>query len=552
MAPGLGRVDSSVGALRTAVADATVRRLLVAWLSVNAGQWALLVTTLVVAYAAGGAVGVGIIGLARYLAPTLLAPFVGLPAARWPPEVVLGGTNAIRTVAVIAIAAMVAADAPFTIVLVAVAVEAGAGAFSRPLHMAMLPAVATTPQQLIAANVTSGAAEGLGTFLGPAVASVLLVATGPIGALLAIVAIYASGVVSIARLRLAHVGRRTPSGDTALTEMFAGFHAAIGLAGPRLVIACLSVQTFVRGLLNVLIVVAAIELLGLGEPGVGTLNAIVGLGGLLGAIAAISLAGRDRLGPAFAVSLAGWGAPIAIIGLFANPAVAMAAMVGVGVSNAVLDVTGYTLAQRLTPNTARVALLGLIDSAANAGPALGGLLAPALVAWLGISGALIVAGAILPITAILAWPSLQRLDERSPAAARRVDLLRGQPLFVPLSLATIEHLASLLGQVRAEEGTWLMREGDVGDRYLLIDEGEADVLQGGQVIGTIGPGGGIGEIALLHDVPRTASVRATTPIAAFSLDRSAFLEAVTGHPVSRAAAETVASQRLTSDRERDD
>jgi MFS family permease len=231
--------------------------------------------------------------------------------------------------------------------------------------------------------------------------------------------------------------------------------------------------------------------------------------------------------------------------------VAVAALIGVGVSNAVLDVAGFTLVQRMAPNAARVAVLGLIDGVANAGPALGGLVAPALVAGIGIQGALIASGMILPFAAFLAWSRLQRLDEGGPAAVHRLELLRGQPLFTPLSLATIEHLASRLVPIHAEAGTWLMREGDPGDRYLLIDAGECELSRFGQIIGTLGPGDGVGEIALLHDVPRTASLRATTPIEAFSLDRDAFLEAVTGHPVSHAAARTVADARLAADRERD-
>ncbi len=323
--------------------------------------------------------------------------------------------------------AIVAGGAPIALLALAVAVEAGAGAFTRPLHMALLPAVAQTPQQLIAGNVTSGAAEGLGTFVGPALTGLLLVVTGPLGALLAIVAIYAIGVASIGRLRIAHVGRRERIGgaDAALAELSAGLRATIRMPDLGLVIGCLGLQTFVRGLLNVLTVVAAIELLGMGEPGVGTLSAAAGLGGLAGAIAAISLTGRRRLGSPFAVALAGWGVPIAIMGIVVDPAVAIACMAAVGLSNAVLDVAGFTLIQRMAPNASRVAVLGVVDSVANAGPALGGLLAPVLIAAFGIQGALVATGAILPVAALLAWARLRGVGEGSQESVRREELLRG-------------------------------------------------------------------------------------------------------------------------------
>jgi cyclic nucleotide-binding protein/MFS transporter len=546
------RLDPAVGALRTALAEPVIRRLIVAWAASNAGQYAVLVINLVIAYDLGGAVGLGVFGLARYLAPTILAPFVGLPAARWPAEVVLRATNTLRAFAVLGLIAVVLSDAPLWLMMLLVAVEASAGAFTRPLHMALLPAVAQTPAQLIGANVTSGAAEGLGTFIGPALAGVLLVTSGPAGALAAVVVIDLISVGSILRLHVPTVGRRARPSDVAqaLAELSAGARAVATMPDVRLVVASLGLQTFVRGLLTVLIVVAAIELLGLGEAGVGSLNAMMGLGGLFGSLAAITLAGRERLGPPFAIALAGWGAPIAVIGLVVDPLVAFVAMAAVGLSNAVLDVAGFTLVQRMTPNAARVAVLGLIDSAANGGPALGGLLAPALIAAIGLQGALVVSGTILPVAAALAWTRLRRLDEGGPAAARRVELLRAQPLFSPLSLATIEHLAGSLRPVTVEAGDWLMREGESGERYLLIDRGEAEVSRFGEVIGRLGPGDGAGEIALVNDIPRTASVRATTAIEAFALGRADFLEAVTGHAASQASAHHLVDERLAADEAR--
>ena len=297
MASGLtNRLDPAVGALRTALAEPAIRRLIVAWAASNAGQYAVLVINLVIAYDLGGAVGLGIFGIARYLAPAILAPFVGLPAGRWPAEAVLRGTNALRAIAVVGLIAVVLTDAPLWLMMLLVAVEASAGAFTRPLHMALLPAVAQTPAQLIGANVTSGAAEGLGTFVGPALASVLLVTTGPAGALAAVVVIDLISVASIARLHVPTVGRRSGRRDarTALADLSAGARAVATMPDVRLVIASLGLQTFVRGLLTVLVVVTAIELLGLGDAGVGTLNAMMGLGGLVGSIAAITLAGRDR------------------------------------------------------------------------------------------------------------------------------------------------------------------------------------------------------------------------------------------------------------------
>ncbi len=542
--------NPALAALRTTLDDPELRRLTIAWFTVIAGKWAFLITTLVIAYEAGGAVAVGLLGLARFLVPTVIAPFAGLPTVRWRLEVVLRAVNAIRTLAIALAVGVFALRLPIELLFVVVALEAGAGAFTRPLHMALLPAVASTPGQLVAANVTSSAAEGLGTFVGPALAGLLLVATGPLWAVLAVLAIYAIGVAAIARLDVPAVGRSDTTARAVLGQLSAGVGALATLPGPRLIVFGLGLQTFVRGLLTVLVVVAAIELLGMGEPGVGALNAAMGLGGLVGAAGAIALAGRDRLTPAFGLALAGWGAPIAVIGLVVHPVVALLALFAVGVSNAFIDVSGFTLIQRTTPNASRIAVLGLIDSVANGGVALGGIVVSVLIEALGIRGALIASGLLLPVAAVLFAPALRRMDEGGVGGARRVELIRGEPLFAPLSLATVEHLAAALVPVTFEDGDWIMREGEPGLDYVLIDTGEVAVSQDGRAVRSLGPGGGCGEIALMRHVPRTASVRAMGPVTAFSLDQAAFLEAVTGHAVSRAVATSQVEVRLAADTER--
>ena len=124
-------------------------------------------------------------------------------------------------------------------------------------------------------------------------------------------------------------------------------------------------------------------------------------------------------------------------------------------------------------------------------------------------------------------------------------------MFAPLSLATIEHLAGSLEPASFEAGEWLMRKGEPGDRYLLIDRGEAEVSRFGEVIARLGPGDGAGEIALINDIPRTASVRAVTPLEAFALGHDDFVEAVSGHAVSQATARDLVDEHLTADQARD-
>ena len=280
------------------------------------------------------------------------------------------------------------------------------------------------------------------------------------------------------------------------------------------------------------------------EPGVGTLEAAIGGGGFIGAIVALSLTGRGRFGPTFALSLALWGLPIAAIGIVSSPLAAVFLLAVVGMSNAILDVTGFTILQRACPNDARVALMGLVESPAAAMVALGGLLASVLVTTLGSQAALVVAGVILPVSAAIVLPRLGRAEGTAVGHEETSRLLRANPLLGLLSLSVAEELAAVLQPMAFQDGDYLIREGEGGDAYLIVSSGEVEVSQGGRPLRRLGPGSGVGEISLLRDIPRTASVRAVGPVEAHSLGRDAFLSAVTGQRSALVAANSIAEDRL--------
>ena len=438
---------------------------------------------------------------------------------------------------------VLAAGGPLPLLFLLVGVEAGFGGLTRPLHMSLLPWLARTPGELVAANIASSAAEGLGTLLGPAVAGVLLATTGAVGATAATAVMMAVAVVTVASVHVPTI--RTSPADADVRRGLTAGSAAIGRTPTlQLVLLDLWLQTFVRGLLTVLLVVAAIERLGMGEPGVGTLQAAIGAGGFVGAVLALSLTGRVRFSPTFALSLALWGLPIAVIGVVTEPLVAVAMLAIVGMSNAVLDVTGYTLLLRATPNEARVAVMGLVDSLAAGTAAVGGLAASLLISSFGVQAGLVVTGAILPVAAAATLPGLRRAEAGIDPREAQARLLRADPLLSLLSLSIVEELAAVLEPVTFDDGALLIREGEAGDHYLIVATGAVEVSQGGRVLRRLGPGNGVGEIALLRDMPRTATVRAVGPVTAYALERGAFLAAVTGHTAVRSAADTIVDHHL--------
>jgi hypothetical protein len=178
--------------------------------------------------------------------------------------------------------------------------------------------------------------------------------------------------------------------------------------------------------------------------------------------------------------------------------------------------------------------------------AVGSVAVPFVIVLLGAHAALVVVGLWLPLVVAVAWNRLRAVDAAAVVHVRELGLLRAIPMFAPLAPPTIERLAANLLPVEVTAGTWIIREGERGDRFYVVDEGQVEVEIDGEAVRSQGPGSSFGEIALLRDVPRTASVRAATDVRLLALERDVFLSAVTGHTRSRAAAEAVVAERLGS------
>jgi MFS family permease len=300
-------------------------------------------------------------------------------------------------------------------------------------------------------------------------------------------------------------------------------------------------QTFVRGCLNVLIVVAAFRLLDAGASGVGYMTAAIGVGGLLGALGAMTLSGRRLAGP-FALSLVFWGVPIALIAPRPYLVVALVMLAVVGAANSVEDVAGFTLLQRTVADDALTRVLGLFWGVAMGAVALGSLAAPALVAALGPRTAFLLVGAILPLVTLAAYSRLTGLD-RARAPDAELEVIDRVPMFAPLSVSAKERLAKKLIPISVGAGEEVVRAGDVGDRFYIVREGEFDV-EIGDLHKTARGTDYFGEIALLRDVPRTATVTATVDSELYALQRADFLAAVTRHSAAHTAAHAVVDARL--------
>jgi MFS family permease len=539
------QLRESVGALREVYRNRGLRRLQLAWAGSIVGSWAYTVALIVYAYHAGGASAVGLVGLIRWLPAAVASPLASVLGDRYPRVRVMLSADLLRAAALGGMAAAVPLHAPVAVVYVLASSVAVISTAFQPAQAALLPGLARTPEELTAANVSSSTLESLGFCAGPALGGLLLAVSTTWVVFLVTAATFLWSALQLSGLLRSDEPPLQRDRDRSLVHEAAdGFRAIGGDRRLQLVIGLFSAQTLVNGAMSVLIAVCALQLLHLGAGGVGYLNSAVGIGGLLGAVFSLMLVGRRRLAGPFGLAVAGTGGPMLFIAPHPSTAIAFAAFALIGISNIIEDVAGFTLLQRTTPSEVLARVFGVLHSLFSATWSVGAILAPVLIHWLGIRWSLVVAGGILPVLTLATRLPLVRLDDQAVDRTRELELLRSIPIFTPLSAPVLESLASRLEPVVAKAGEAIVKQGETGDRFYVIASGEVEVSVDGQAQAAQGPGDHFGEIALLRDVARTATVTARTDVELFALERDDFLAAVTGHAASAAAAEAVVGSRL--------
>jgi MFS family permease len=520
-----------------------LRRVELAWGASIAAEWTHFVALGVFAYNAGGASAVGIAGLVRMLPAALVAPFAATLGDRFRRERFLVVVSLVGSAALAGSAAAFFVSRSEVIVFALAAVVGVTSTIFRPALQATLPSLARTPQELIASNGATSTFESLGTLLGPLVAGILVsVANAGVVFLVAAAALLvAAGLLQ--RVQVEGRIQATPAAEMPQPRelLYGGFRAVVSEPRTRLLVFLTTAQSFVRGALNVLIVVGAFRVLGAGAAAVGYLTAAVGVGGLVGAFGALSLKGRQLAVP-FGVSLIFWGLPIALIPAWPRVAVAFLLLAVVGAANSVEDVAVFTLLQRVIPDDVLTRVLGIVWGLAMGAIAIGSVAATGIVALVGSSTAFVVVGAILPLTTLIVWRQLVRIDRKMLPPADELAVVEGVPMFAPLSIAAKEHMAARLVEVPVSAGEVVIRTGEPGDRFYMVADGALEVTNG--VHAGARRGDFFGELALLRDIPRTATVIATTRSRLYALERDDFLAAVTGHSGVRAAGEAVVEKRL--------
>ena len=526
-----------------ALSSGPLHRAQISFAAMWAGESAFMVSLAVVAYGEGGVTAVGVVTAARMATAALLAPFLATLADRVRRERVLTSIGVVRGAMLGCAAAVTTSGGPVAATYGFAVVATVAVALYRPAHSALLPALAKSPADLTRANAVRGMLDSLSILGGPVAAAVLLAASGPATVFAACAAASLLGGLVVVGLPYDAPPRADAVRGSAGRDVVQGFATIAGDRTLSLLTGLGLVQTITRGCLTVFTVVLAIDLLGTGDPGVGVLNAAIGAGGVLGSLFAFALVRRGGLATWFGIGIALFGAPLALIGAVPEQGAAIVLLGLVGVGNALIDVGGFTILARMTDEAVLARMFAGFEAILTLGVALGGLLAPVLIEGLGPRQALVVVGLLTPAALAASWTTLRRLDGRMRVRDADIEILRTVPMLAVLPAATIEQLGAGLDHAQFAPGQMVFAQGDAGDRFYVVESGRADVVRDGGVVNTLGRGAGFGEIALLDDRPRTATILASgeEPLCVGVLERPAFLTAVTGYPMSaRAGREAVA------------
>jgi hypothetical protein len=525
------------------LANAPLRRLQISTAATSLGKWGFVITLAVYAFGKGGTASVGLVALIQAVPAVLAAPVLGLAGDHFPRQRVLLVTNALRALLLAAVAVAVFKDAPTVVVFVLAALFSTISTANQPARAAMIPALARSPGEVSAATAVLGVIDTSSFLLGAGAGAIILASTS--AAFMIAVCCGAYCVATVMILEIPVDGRPAPRArKRPLAALAAGVHTVLSDERLRLAMGMAATLSLIDGIANVLVIVTAVQLLHVGTAGIGYLNLARGAGGLAGGAVAFSLFGRSRLTIALSLGSLVLGFPLVLLGLLPHVALGLLAWGGLGFGYVLVKASTITTVQRLSGDRVLARVLAVLETTLVATLGLGAILAPGMESLLGLQGALIATGLALPLLAAARWRAIRGLELGSPVPQREFLMLRNCPLFAPLPLATIEGLARRALAVQVSAGTDVVVQGEAGDRFYLIADGAVEVLQDGVLLRRQGPGESFGEIALLHDVRRTATVRAVRSTHLLALERGPFLLSVTGHADSHDAGLAVAETFL--------
>jgi MFS family permease len=533
-----------VAALRSAIANRDLARLLAAFAASSLGTWAFMIVLSLYAYGEGGASAVGVAVLVRMAPSVLAAPYASMLADRHSRRLVLMAGGVTRALLAAGAALAVSAGAPFAVVLALAALINIAGTAHKPAQAALIPQLSRSPLELAAANICWSTLESVGFVGGSLLVAVLVAVSSLEVALVAISISWLLVAVCAQTLPRDHPPPRIETNT--VEELIRGFRTVEQHPELRTLVGVFTLDAFVQSMMDVLIVIAALELLDIGQSGAGWLNACWGIGGIVGAGVATALLGRDRLAWGLFAGCVLAGIPFALIGVIAGAGAAVGSMLVLGIGFALIEIALLTLTQRLSAGDVLGRVYGLEETLFVAATALGGLVGALLVQPLGIRWAIVITGLALPTLAVVLRARLSHFEAGAKVDEGAFELLHRLSLFDTLPVSMVENLAVRSQRGRFNPGEAIVTQGADAQGFYVIEDGTVEVFVDDTRVREEGRGEYFGEIALLRGGPRTATVRAVTAVSVLALERDDFLETVGSQVRTAREAETVVVERLAA------
>jgi hypothetical protein len=566
------RVRTVISVFRAAFENGTLRRVGFAYALFVTAEFGIWITLLVFAYGHGGPTAGMLMVLVQLVPSIALGPFLGALADRRRPSRVLFVGYGLQALSMAVVAMAIGLGAPVVLVFALAPLTSLSLTMTRPPQAALLPAIVRTADEMTAANVMSGWTDGAGALLGPAVVGVLLAWHGPSAVVAAMAVMTATAMLLVASVSGPAAGIssvETPDDATtggegdvsvdglisrakravAAIRMGARSNLAVAARNPQIRV-LLTLHTFyfaLIGSLDLLCVILAVSFLHMGPGGPGFLNAALGAGALLAGFVTAFLVGRRRLANTFLVALSVAVAALAFIGAIPKVAPAIVLIGTVGLAGAVFDVTGRTLLQRSAPADAIAGSFSILEALMDLGLALGAILVRTAIAIGGLKAALFAPAVIALLLMAGLWRQLRKIDASATVPQVEIQLLRSISIFAALPAPSLETLARELEPVACQAGTVVIKEGERGDSYYVVADGELAISRDGELLQLVSRGDGFGEIALIRDVPRQASVTAVTDASLYALHKELFIQTVTGHFTTASVVKTIVARHLGED-----
>lgn len=567
------RLRLVLSVFRAALENPVLRRVGFAYSLFGTAEFGVWLALLVYGYGHGGPTAATVMVLVQLVPSTILGPLIGALADRMRPGRVLLASYGAQAVTLAGVALAIGVDAPAAVVFALAPLTSLSLSVTRPAQAALLPAIVRTPQELTAANVMTGWTEGAASLCGPAAVGILLAWRGAGLAVAAMAAMTMVAAVLVARLQgpqaaisvgtareaegcdedadgipaNADGSRRWRASDllsSAATGVRGNLAATLQNPATRALLLLQAFYFVLVGALDVLCVILAVSLLHMGSGGAGYLNAALGGGALLAGFVTAFLVGRRHLANTLTLAMVAAAAALGLLGVFPSIAGAFLLIAAVGLAGSVFDITGRTLWQRSAPADAIAGSFGVLEALRDFGLATGAVLVRAGVAVAGLRAALFSPAVVAVLLVAVLWRRLRQIDASATVPQVEIRLLQSISIFAALPPPSLEAVARDLVPFPVTAGTAVITEGERGDRYYAVADGQLDVTREGRFLQTVSRGDGFGEIALVNDVPRVASVTAKTDALLYALDKEPFVLTLTGHVTASSAANTIITGHL--------